>query len=419
MNNYIEEMGKNAKNASKKLLLLDTKTKNNILMAVADELLIKKEEIKTANKIDLDNGKEVGLSFALLDRLELNDKRIESMAQSLREMVVFTDPIGEIVTGWRHKNGISIEKKRVPLGVIGMIYESRPNVTIDAAGLALKSSNAIILRGSANAINSNIYLNKLFNEVGLKHGLPENSIQLIESTDRELAKQIITLDKYIDVIIPRGGKGLKKFIKDNATIPVIETGAGVCHVFVDESAIINNALNIIKNAKTQRPSTCNSIETVLLHKNIAKKILPILTELLLKNNVELRYSEDALKILENKEGVSLATEEDFGAEYLDLILSLKLVENIDEAIDYINSHSTQHSDSIITENIENAEKFLNEVDSAAVYLNASTRFSDGGEFGFGGEIGISTQKLHARGPMGIRELTTTKYVIRGKGQIRE
>lgn len=418
-NNYIEEMGKKAKEATKKLLLLDAKTKNNILLAVADELLIKKEEIKAANKIDLENGKEAGLTFALLDRLELTDKRIEGMAQSLREMAAFVDPIGEIIGGWRHKNGISIEKKRVPLGVIGMIYESRPNVTIDSAGLALKSSNAIILRGSANAINSNIYLNKLFNEVGTRVGLPENSIQLIEGTDRELARQMITLNKYIDVIIPRGGKGLKKFIIENATIPVIETGAGVCHVFVDESAKIDVALKIIENAKTQRPSTCNSIETVLIHKNIATAILPDLTEMLLKDKVELRYSKEALKIVDNRADVKLATEEDFGAEYLDLILSLKLVDSVDEAISYINTHSTQHSDSIITENIENAEKFLNEVDSAAVYLNASTRFSDGGEFGFGGEIGISTQKLHARGPMGIRELTTTKYVIRGNGQVRE
>ncbi|MDY5795858.1 MAG: glutamate-5-semialdehyde dehydrogenase [Fusobacterium gastrosuis] len=417
--NYIEDMGKRAKEATKKLLLLDAKTKNNILLAIADELIVRKEEIKKANKVDLEKGKEVGLSFALLDRLELNDKRIEAMAQSLKEMAAFTDPIGEIITGWRHKNGISIEKKRVPLGVIGMIYESRPNVTIDSAGLALKSSNAIILRGSANAINSNIYLNKLFNEVGIKYGLPENSVQLIESTDRDLARQMITLNKYIDVIIPRGGKGLKQFIIENATIPVIETGAGVCHVYVDESAKIEIALKIIENAKTQRPSTCNSIETVLIHRNIAEKILPSLTDTLLAKKVELRYSEEALKIVADKKEVKLATEEDFGAEYLDLILSLKLVANVDEAIEYINSHSTQHSDSIITESIDNAEKFLNEVDSAAVYLNASTRFSDGGEFGFGGEIGISTQKLHARGPMGIRELTTTKYVVRGNGQIRE
>jgi len=419
MNKYIEEMGKKAKIASQKLLTLDTKTKNNALCAIADELIEKKEEIKAANKIDLENGKKSGLSFALLDRMELTDARIEGMAQSLREIAAFTDPIGEILTGWNHKNGMSIAKKRVPLGVIGMIYESRPNVTIDAAGLCLKSSNAVILRGSENAINSNIYLNKLFNEVGKKAGVPENSVQLIEKPERELVKEMITLNEYIDVLIPRGGKGLKKFMIENATIPVIETGAGVCHVFVDESADIEMALPIIENAKTQRPSTCNSIETVLVHKNIASEMLPELTDMMIKDKVELRYSKEALEIVGNRSDVKLAQDEDFGTEYLDMVLSLKLVDNVEEAICYINEHGTHHSDSIITKNIQNAEKFLNEVDSAAVYLNASTRFSDGGEFGFGGEIGISTQKLHARGPMGVRELTTTKYVIRGNGQVRE
>ena len=419
MNKYIEEMGKKAKIASQKLLTLDTKTKNNALCAIADELIEKKEEIKAANKIDLENGKKSGLSFALLDRMELTDARIEGMAQSLREIAAFTDPIGEILTGWNHKNGMSIAKKRVPLGVIGMIYESRPNVTIDAAGLCLKSSNAVILRGSENAINSNIYLSRLFSEVGKKVGIPENSVQLIEKPERELVKEMITLNEYIDVLIPRGGKGLKKFMIENATIPVIETGAGVCHVFVDESADIEMALPIIENAKTQRPSTCNSIETVLVHKNIASEILPKLTDMMIKDKVELRYSKEALEIVGNRSDVKLAQDEDFGMEYLDMVLSLKLVDNVEEAICYINEHGTHHSDSIITKNIQNAEKFLNEVDSAAVYLNASTRFSDGGEFGFGGEIGISTQKLHARGPMGVRELTTTKYVIRGNGQVRE
>ena len=418
VNGYIEEMGKKAKEASKKLLILDTRIKNKALIMIAEELINKKEEIKEANRLDIENGKREGLSFALLDRLELTDKRIEAMSQGLLEIAAFTDPIGEILSGWRHKNGMTIEKKRVPLGVLGIIYESRPNVTVDSAGLAIKSSNAVILRGSANAINSNIYLSRLFNETGVKAGLPENSVQLIENTDRTLVNEMVKMNKYIDVLIPRGGKGLKKFIIENATIPVIETGAGVCHVFVDESAKIDNVLPIIKNAKTQRPSTCNSIETVLVHKNIAEKILPEVTEMLVKNGVELRYSREALDVV-NRNDVKPATEEDFGAEYLDMIMSLKLVENVDEAIEYINEHSTRHSDSIITESIDNAEKFLNEVDSAAVYLNASTRFSDGGEFGYGGEIGISTQKLHARGPMGVRELTTTKYIIRGNGQIRE
>ena len=419
MNKYMEEIGKKAKEASKKLLTTDTKIKNKALMMIAEELINKKEEIKKVNKIDLEKGKENGLSSALLDRLELTDSRIEAMAHGLKEIAAFTDPIGEILTGWKHKNGMTIAKKRVPLGVIGIIYESRPNVTVDSAGLAIKSSNAVILRGSANAINSNIYLSRLFNKTGIKVGLPENTVQLIENTDRELVNEMVKMNRYIDVLIPRGGKGLKKFIIENATIPVIETGAGVCHVFVDESAKIANALSIIRNAKIQRPSTCNSIETVLIHKNIAVKILPDLTDMLLKDGVELRYSKEALEIVNNRNDVKFANEEDFGAEYLDMIMSLKLVNDINEAIEYINSHSTHHSDSIITEVIDNAEKFLNEVDSAAVYLNASTRFSDGGEFGYGGEIGISTQKLHARGPMGVRELTTTKYIIRGNGQIRE
>ena len=419
MNKYMEEIGKKAKEASKKLLTTDTKIKNKALMMIAEELINKKEEIKKVNKIDLEKGKENGLSSALLDRLELTDSRIEAMAQGLKEIAAFTDPIGEILTGWKHKNGMTIAKKRVPLGVIGIIYESRPNVTVDSAGLAIKSSNTVILRGSANAINSNIYLSRLFNKTGIKAGLPENTVQLIENTDRELVNEMVKMNRYIDVLIPRGGKGLKKFIIENATIPVIETGAGVCHVFVDESAKTANALSIIQNAKIQRPSTCNSIETVLIHKNIAVKILPDLTDMLLKDGVELRYSKEALEIVNNRIDVKFANEEDFGAEYLDMIMSLKLVNDIDEAIEYINSHSTHHSDSIITEVIDNAEKFLNEVDSAAVYLNASTRFSDGGEFGYGGEIGISTQKLHARGPMGVRELTTTKYIIRGNGQIRE
>ena len=428
MNEYILTLGQNAKKASKELLTIDTRIKNRALREIAKALIERKEEIKLANQKDIENGKETGLSFALLDRLELNDNRIEGMAESLNVIAGFVDPIGEILNGWKHQNGLLIEKKRVPLGVIGIIYESRPNVTIDSAGLAIKSSNAVILRGSANAINSNKCLNKIFNEVADAQGLPKNSVQLIESVDRELVKDMIRMNEYIDVLIPRGGKGLKQFIIENATIPVIETGAGVCHVFVDETGDLSKALPIIENAKIQRPSTCNSIETVLLHEKIANAILPELTAMLIEDKVELRYDSKALEIVSSNpdkkysdyaKQVKLATEEDFGAEYLDMIMSLKIVKDIDEAVEYINEHSTQHSDSIITENLDNAEKFLNEIDSAAVYLNASTRFSDGGEFGYGGEIGISTQKLHARGPMGVRELTTTKYIIRGNGQIRD
>ena len=428
MNEYILKLGQNAKKASKELLTIDTRIKNRALREIAKALIERKEEIKLANQKDIENGKETGLSFALLDRLELNDNRIEGMAESLNVIAGFVDPIGEILNGWKHQNGLLIEKKRVPLGVIGIIYESRPNVTIDSAGLAIKSSNAVILRGSANAINSNKCLNKIFNEVADAQGLPKNSVQLIESVDRELVKDMIRMNEYIDVLIPRGGKGLKQFIIENATIPVIETGAGVCHVFVDKTGDLSKALPNKKKKKIQRPSTCNSIETVLLHEKVANAILPELTAMLIEDKVELRYDSKALEIVSSNpdkkysdyaKQVKLATEEDFGAEYLDMIMSLKIVKDIDEAVEYINEHSTQHSDSIITENLDNAEKFLNEIDSAAVYLNASTRFSDGGEFGYGGEIGISTQKLHARGPMGVRELTTTKYIIRGNGQIRD
>ena len=412
-------LGKKAKEASYILGNLSSKDKNDALYAMADSLIKNSEVIIEANKKDLEASRAKGTSESMLDRLALNAARIEGMANGLRQVASLEDPVGEVLGMWTRPNGLQIGKKRVPMGVIGIIYEARPNVTSDAAGLCFKSGNAVILRGGSEAINSNKAVTTALRE-GLKSvGLVEDAVQLVEDTSREVATEMMKLNDYIDVLIPRGGKGLKKFIIENATIPVIETGAGVCHVFVDETAKVEMALPIVENAKTQRPSTCNSIETVLVHRNIAEKILPVLTDMLIKDKVELRYSKEALEIVGNRNDVKLAEEEDFGAEYLDMIMSLKLVDSVDEAIDYINSHSTQHSDSIITENIENAEKFLNEVNSAAVYLNASTRFSDGGEFGFGGEIGISTQKLHARGPMGIRELTTTKYVVRGNGQVRK
>ena len=420
MNEYILELGKKAKEASKKLAIIDTNTKNAVLTAVAKALIEKRELIKAENKKDLEYGKEKGISSALLDRLELTDSRIDGMAKSLIEIANFKDPVGEILEGWKHPDGMQILKQRVPLGVIGMIFESRPNVTIDSAGLALKSSNAIILRGGSDAINSNKVLKNIFMEEGKKQGLPDGAVQLIENTDREIVKDFIRLNKYIDVIIPRGGKGLKNFIIGNATVPVIETGAGLCHIFVDESADIKKAIPIIENAKTQRCSTCNTIETLLVHENTAEKLLPELSRVLVCDKVELRADEKAFEIIK-KSGteVKKATEEDWETEYLELILSIKTVKDIEEAITHIDKYSTQHSEAILTENLENAEKFINEVDSAAVYINASTRFTDGGEFGYGGEIGISTQKLHSRGPMGIRELTTIKYIIRGNGQIRK
>lgn len=420
MNEYIVELGKKAKEASKKLAVLDTNTKNAVLTAVSKALIEKKDLIKTENKKDLEYGKEKGISNALLDRLELTDSRIEGMAKSLIEIANFKDPVGEVLEGWKHPDGMQILKQRVPLGVVGMIFESRPNVTIDSAGLALKSSNAIILRGGSDAINSNKVLKNIFMEAGKEYGLPDGAVQLIENTDREIVKDFIKLNKYIDVIIPRGGKGLKNFIIGNATVPVIETGAGLCHIYVDESADLKKAVPIIENAKTQRCSTCNTIETLLVHENVTEKLLPELSRVLDNDKVELRADEKAFDII-SKSGINVkkATEEDWETEYLELILSIKTVGNIEEAIRHIDKYSTQHSDAILTENLENAEKFINEVDSAAVYINASTRFTDGGEFGYGGEIGISTQKLHSRGPMGIRELTTIKYIIRGNGQIRK
>ena len=420
MNEYILELGKKAKEASKKLAIIDTNTKNAVLTAVAKALIEKRELIKAENKKDLEYGKEKGISSALLDRLELTDSRIDGMAKSLIEIANFKDPVGEILEGWKHPDGMQILKQRVPLGVIGMIFESRPNVTIDSAGLALKSSNAIILRGGSDAINSNKVLKNIFMEEGKKQGLPDGAVQLIENTDREIVKDFIRLNKYIDVIIPRGGKGLKNFIIGNATVPVIETGAGLCHIFVDESADIKKAIPIIENAKTQRCSTCNTIETLLVHENAAEELLPELSRVLAGDKVELRADEKAFEIIK-KSGteVKKSTKEDWETEYLELILSIKTVKDIEEAITHIDKYSTQHSEAILTENLENAEKFINEVDSAAVYINASTRFTDGGEFGYGGEIGISTQKLHSRGPMGIRELTTIKYLVRGNGQFRK
>lgn len=417
--NEILNICKRAKAACGELLRLGSKAKFEILNAVADELLAQKEAIKAANAKDLVNGEKSGLSSALLDRLRLTDARIEAMAQGVREVAGFAEVVGENLGGWSHPNGMQISRVRVPLGVLGIIYESRPNVSIDAAALALKSGNAAILRGSASALNSNIFLVNLFNEAGAKFGLPTGAVQLVESADREVVAQMAKMSEYIDVLIPRGGKSLKDFIAQNATVPIIMTGEGVCHIFVDESANLSEAAKIIKNAKTQRPSVCNAVECVLLHERVAGEILPELVRKM--PEVEFRVSSELLSAcadLRNAKNVKLAGESDFGAEFLDLVLAVRAVRDTDEAISFINAHSSGHSDAILSADYANVERFLNEVGSAVVYANASTRFSDGGEFGFGGEIGISTQKLHARGPMGVRELTTYKYVVRGGGQIR-
>ena len=417
--NKILDICKRAKAACSELLRLDSKAKFEILNAVADELLAQKAAIKAANAKDLASGERSSLSAALLDRLRLTDTRIEAMAQGVREVAGFAEVVGENLGGWSHPNGMQISRVRVPLGVLGIIYESRPNVSIDAAALALKSGNAAILRGSASALNSNIFLVNLFNEAGAKFGLPGGAVQLVKSPEREVVAHMAKMSKYIDVLIPRGGKSLKDFIAQNATVPIIMTGAGVCHIFVDESANLSEAVKIIKNAKTQRPSVCNAVECVLLHEGVAGEILPGLVREM--PEVEFRVSSELLDSCAEIRGVKnvkLAGESDFGTEFLELVLAVRAVRDTGEAISFTNAHSSGHSDAILSENYANVERFLNEVGSAVVYANASTRFSDGSEFGFGGEIGISTQKLHARGPMGVRELTTYKYVVRGDYQTR-
>ncbi|MBY7734184.1 glutamate-5-semialdehyde dehydrogenase [Francisella philomiragia] len=415
MSTSILEMGKNAKQAAKELAQANTELKNNVLYQLEKSLLDNIEYILQENQKDLDNAKKNNLSKAFVDRLTLTSARIESMAQGVRQIADFADPIGKIEKGFKHPKGMTISQVRVPLGVIAMIFESRPNVTIDAGALALKSGNAIILRGGSDALHTNIALKNIFQEVCEKHGLSKNIVQLVEDVAREHVTELVKLDKYIDVIIPRGGKSLKKAIQQQATIPMIETGAGICHTYIDEFADLDKAIKIVINAKTQRPGVCNALETLLVHQNIAERLLPKLEIELAKYNVELRADIESLKYLEN---ATLATAEDWDTEYLDLVLSIKTVANINEAIEHINTHGSMHSECIVTENYTNTEIFLNEVDAAAVYANASTRFTDGSEFGFGGEIGISTQKLHARGPMGINELTTLKYIIRGNGQVR-
>ncbi len=412
---YIEDLGLRAKKASTELNRIESNTKDKFFEKLIENLDKNREIIKERNAIDIQEGEKKGLTKAFLDRLLLTDARIDGMIEAIETVKSFRDPIGEIVEGFPHKKGMEIKKVRVPLGVIAMIFESRPNVSIDASILCLKSSNAVILRGGSDSINSNKVLVDLVRETLDQVGMPKDSVILVEKTEREYVNELLTLNKYIDVVIPRGGKGLKKAIIDNATIPVIETGAGVCHVYVDSDASLEKAKDIIINAKTQRPGVCNAIETVLIHRDRIEDFLPEIAKALKEKNVELRVDGSGIKFVEE---AKLAIEEDWDTEYLDLILSIKTVDSVEEAIEHINRYSTKHSDAIITENFDKATRFTREVDSACVYVNASTRFTDGGEFGFGGEIGISTQKLHARGPMGVRELTSLKYVISGNGQIR-
>lgn len=411
----LEEIGSRAKEVSRVLNNLGSTPKNEGLKAVAQALLDGKDKILEANQKDVQAALAKGMNPGLVDRLSLNDARIQAMAEGLLQVASLDDPVGEVISMKPRPNGLLIGQKRVPLGVIGMIYEARPNVTADAFGLCFKSGNAVILKGGSDALESNKAIVVQIRE-GLKRaGLPEDAVQLIESTDREVTRQFMRLNDYLDVLIPRGSAGLIRSVVENSTVPVIETGTGNCHIFVDESADLDMALNIIFNAKTQRIGVCNACESLVVHRAVAEEFLPLLKARLDEKQVEIRADQEACALVD---GFVLAAEEDWGREYLDYILSLKLVDSIDEAIAHINRYNTKHSEAIITSDYANAQRFLNEIDAAAVYVNASTRFTDGFEFGFGAEIGISTQKLHARGPMGLKELTTTKYIIYGNGQVR-
>lgn len=410
------EMGKRAKEASRVLSCAKSDEKTKALLALADALEAKCDYILEENNKDLEAGKANGMSDALLDRLALSASRVSSMAQGARQVASFPDPIGTVLSGNTLPNGLEVTKVRVPLGVIGIIYEARPNVTADAAALCLKSGNAVILRGGKEAINSNMAVAKVMREAIESAGLPADCVQLVEDTSRQSSIELMGLTDYLDVLIPRGGAGLIRATVENAKVPVIETGAGNCHVYIDEFADVQMAAEIVFNAKTSRPSVCNAIETVLVHKNIAESALPLMKAELDKMNVELRGCEQTRAIL--GDSVVPATEEDYYTEYHDYILAVKVVDSIDGAVAHIAKYSTGHSECIVTENYNNANKFTKQVDSAAVYVNASTRFTDGGEFGLGAEIGISTQKLHARGPMGINELTSMKFIVKGNGQVR-
>lgn len=408
-------LGKKAKEASYILGNLSSKDKNDALYAMADFLIENSKVIIEANKKDLETSTIKGTSESMLDRLALNEARIEGMANGLRQVAALEDPVGEVLGMWTRPNGLQIGKKRVPMGVIGIIYEARPNVTSDAAGLCFKSGNAVILRGGSEAINSNKAIAEALRE-GLKSvGLMEDAVQLVEDTSREVATEMMKLNDYIDVLIPRGGAGLIKAVVNNATVPVIETGTGNCHIYVDEDCDFEMAKNIIVNAKTSRPSVCNAAEKLLINEKIAGKFMPIIFEALRENGVEIR-GDESLKALDDS--VILASEEEWYNEYLDYTIGVKIVKDIDEAINHINKFGSGHSEAIVTKSYEASQIFLQKVNAAAVYVNASTRFTDGEEFGFGAEIGISTQKLHARGPMGLKELTTIKYIIFGNGQIR-
>ncbi|MBR5683038.1 MAG: glutamate-5-semialdehyde dehydrogenase [Ruminococcus sp.] len=413
---YTEELGKRAKAAESAAAVASTSQKDRALAEISKALLENKELIIAENAKDIAAAKANGMTEAKQDRLRLDEKRIEGIAKGVDELIALKDPIGQVIDGCTRPNGLQIIKTRVPLGVIGIIYESRPNVTVDAAALCLKAGNVVILKGGKEAINSNICLGKIMRGAVEKAGLPADIIQVVDNTDRETTNELMRLNGYVDVIIPRGSANLIQAVVKTATVPVIETGAGNCHVYVDASADLGMAVKITDNAKTQRPSVCNAIESLLVHKDIADKFLPMIAERFKSHNVKLYGCDRTITILGSS--VEKATETEYATEFNDFVIAIKVVDDIDEAIAHIRKYSTKHSECIVTSSLENAQKFQKQIDAAAVYVNASTRFTDGGEFGFGAEIGISTQKLHARGPMGLTELTTVKYLINGNGQVR-
>ena len=415
MENYMEILGKRAKEAAREAARLGTEEKNRGLVTVAEELVAQTEWLLSENAKDLKEAEARGMKKSLIDRLCLTKERIEGMAEGLRQIAALEDSVGEVLRMWNRPNGLRIGQKRVPLGVVGIIYESRPNVTADAFGLCFKTGNAVILRGGSDAIHSNLAIVHVIKEGLRKERLSQDLILLVENTSRETVQQMMKLHGYIDVLIPRGGAGLIASVVENSTVPVIETGTGNCHIYVDESADLNMAVEIIENAKTQRMGVCNACESLVIHQRVASEVVPMVVQCLKQHQVEIRGDERACRITTE---IAEASEEDWGTEYLDAVISMKIVDSLEEAIDHINRYNTGHSESIITKDYANALKFQDEIDAAAVYVNASTRFTDGFEFGFGAEIGISTQKLHARGPMGLTALTTTKYIIFGNGQGR-
>ncbi len=411
----LQSICENAKSSAKVMAKLGLEKKNQCLFAVAQALTANEEKLMRVNAVDVAAAREKGVKASLIDRLKLTRERIASMSEGLIKLTALEDPIGETISAWVRPNGLEICQKRVPLGVVGIIYESRPNVTADAFGLCFKSGNAVILKGGSDAIHSNQAIVSVIRDCLEENGVNPDVVQLIEDTSRETARQFMRMNGYVDVLIPRGGAGLIRTVVENSTVPVIETGTGNCHIYVDETADIDMAVEIIDNAKTQRTGVCNACESLVIHRNILDEALPRIASRLLSKNVEMRGDARACACVPE---MLPADESDWGTEYLDRIISVKTVDSIDEAISHINTYNTGHSEAIITENYEHARIFLDEVDAAAVYVNASTRFTDGFEFGFGAEIGISTQKLHARGPMGLKALTTTKYVIYGSGQVR-